>query len=277
MRRPVTNAALVALVALGACSSGETPGGQESDAALEHPDAAPQPAVGDSLPLGAISFFATTTCPTGWTPFTSGEGRFIVPVVGTSAPGTIHGQPLASGEERSHGHTVAATVEIDDTSYVGVAGGGNGGVAHAGTVSFATTTEAAPLGLPYVQLLVCYKSAAPVAARTPVPTGTLMFFRSNCPSGWTQATAAQGRWLVGLPEGAMAGVAFGGAALASDEERQNAHAANGTVTTSSHGIALAGGCCAGGYAKNGSYPYAATSGTATADLPYVELQQCRKD
>jgi hypothetical protein len=176
-----------------------------------------------------------------------------------------------------HGHSVAATIDTDSTSYAGIAGGGNGGVSPDGQYGFATTTVASSAGLPYVQLLVCYKSAAAVAGRAPLPRGTLLFYRSNCPNGWSRLESSQGRWLVGTAGDTTAGATFGGAPLASDEERAHTHVASGAVDTGSHGIALAGGCCAGGYAKGGSYPFTTTSGEATIDLPYIELLQCRKD
>ena len=240
------------------------------------PDAAP-PSTGDSLPLGAISFFKTTKCPTGWVPFVSGEGRFLVPTVGTRVPGIEHGTPLASGEDRLHGHDLGAQIETGSVSYVGVVGGGNGGVAPAGTYGFQTAGEPAPSGLPYVQLLVCFKNAAPEPGRDPVPTGTLLWFRSNCPSGWTQAATTQGRWLVGVPADAASGTTFGGEPLVSDEQRAHTHGVNGQVVTSPHGIALASGCCGGGYARNDTYPFTTTTTSGAVDLPYVELRQCRKD
>ncbi len=269
------------LAALAGCGgdgvppSGDVDGGGVADAAGP-PDARP-PALHDSLPLGAISFFKTVTCPTGWVPFTAGVGRFFVPTVGTTLPGTAHGTPLASGEDRVHTHEVAASVSTGSVSYVGVAGGGNGGVSPSGTYGFQAITAPASSGLPYVQLLVCFKSAPPMAGTTPVPTGTMLFFRSQCPNGWSQAPTTQGRMLVGVPQAAPPNVWFGGAPLASDEARRHAHSAGGSVDLGQHGIALASGCCGGGYARGGSYSYSLTSSETVLDLPYVELLQCRKD
>jgi hypothetical protein len=270
-----TLVAAAAALAVAACSSGNAPPAGD-DGGI--PDAgAPDARVptGDSLPLGAISYFSTGTCPDGWVKFGSGVGRFIVPTTGTTIPGLEHGTPLASGEDRVHTHDLAASVDIGSVSYVGIVGGGNGGVSPAGTYGFQTTTMPVSSGLPYVQLLVCFKNAPPGPGV--VPQGTMLFFRSQCPGGWVQAPTTQGRFLVGVPDGAPPDVGFGGAPLASDEQRLHRHAAEGAIDVGDHGIALAGGCCGGGYAASGSYPFSITSTDSAVDLPYVELLQCRKE
>jgi hypothetical protein len=256
---------------LAACSTAEVPPGADAST----PGAAAS--MGDSLPLGAISFFKSEHCPPGWVKFDAGVGRLLVPTVAATLPGTMHGTPLANGEDRTHTHDIAASITLGGVSYAGVVGGGNGGVAPAGTYGFAAATSPASSGLPYVQLLVCFKSAPPVAAAAPVPTGTLLFFRSQCPTGWTQAASTQGRFLVGVPAGAPPNVSFGGAPLASDETRRHVHKAAGTVEVGHHGIALASGCCGGGYAEGGSFPYMLTSSDSGLDLPYLELLHCRKE
>jgi hypothetical protein len=273
----LTSAALAAvlLVASVACG-GDTPPGGNDDGGLPDagtPDA--RVATGDSLPLGSISYFKIGTCPEGWVKFASGVGRFVVPTTGTTIPGLEHGTPLAAGEDRVHTHDLSAQVELGSVSYVGIVGGGNGGVSPAGTYGFTTTTMPVSSGLPYVQLLVCFKNAPPGPGA--VPRGTMLFFRSNCPSGWSQAPSTQGRFLVGVPEGAPPDVPFGGAPLATDEQRAHRHAAEGAIDVGSHGIALAGGCCGGGYAESGSFPFSVMSTDSPVDLPYVELLQCRKD
>ena len=51
----------------------------------------------------------------------------------------------------------------------------------------------------------------------------------------------QGRFLVGLPDGAKSGLSFGGPSLTSTESRLHRHSGSGQIRTSSHGIALASG------------------------------------
>ena len=232
---------------------------------------------GDALPTGAISFFNGPTCPDGWDLFAPSVGRALVPTVGAGQPGLTAGMPLQSGEDRKHGHAIAAQLAPRSVSFAGIAGESNHGAAGAQAAGFSTTGDPVSAGLPYVQLLVCKKSAAPVVRPAPLPKGTLMFFsEAGCPSGWIQAAATQGRLLVGLPPKAIPGLGFGGAALASQEKRAHHHAVSGTVTTMPHGIALASGCCAGGYLENGAYPYTADSDDSESGLPYLQLLQCQK-
>jgi len=60
-----------------------------------------------------------------------------------------------------------------------------------------------------------------------VPTGTIAFFDQACPAGWYEVTAAQGRYLVGLPSGGTLGGTAG--TLLSNQE-------NRAVGVHNHGI-----------------------------------------
>ena len=238
-------------------------------------DAAPPG--GDSLPTGAISLFNRRSCPNGWEPLQLGAGRTLVPTQGDSPPGNMAGQPLSDGEERTHGHPMPATLNLPSVNYAGVVGEANHGVARAGSVSMMVKGTPTGAGLPYVQLLVCQKQAAPDPSQRPAPLGTLMFFQSAaCPAGWGRAGSTQGRILIGLPEGGTAGQPFGGKPLAAAERRTHHHAFSGMVKTSSHGIALASGGAAGGYAKDGTLPYQGTTDEQDSELPYLQLLQCQK-
>jgi hypothetical protein len=265
-----------ALIVIAACShaTAHGPDGAPSaaDAATPPPDVAP--GARDPLPTGAISFFLATNCPTGWASYDAAAGRTIVPQ--TSDPMVTAGDPLAVNEQRVHHHGAQIGVDLSSTSFAGIAGAANTGVASAGHVSGAITTDDGDAALPYVQLLVCKKTAPPSSGG--VPGGLIAFFESACPAGWTDApTSLDGRMLVGLPAGGAPGVTFGGAPLASGEVRTHVHAINGTVSLPSHGIALASGCCAGGYATAGDVSIGtATSAPAAADVPYVQLRACAK-
>lgn len=60
-----------------------------------------------SIPSGVIAFFASLTCPTGWTEYTALHGRYIVGSTGANQ-GTPVGTALNSGENRAsgqHSHT----------------------------------------------------------------------------------------------------------------------------------------------------------------------------
>lgn len=234
-------------------------------------------AVGDSLPTGAISLFNRKGCPAGWEPLGAAAGRTLIPTTGDSKPGATRGQPLEDGEDRKHSHTLPVTLNLPAVTYAGVVGEANHGVARASSAPMTVVGDKASTGLPYVQLLVCQKQAAPDLGQRPAPTGTLMFFQTAaCPDGWAQAGSTQGRVLIGLPEDGTPGQKFGGAALAADEKRTHHHALSGKLKTSSHGIALLSGGAAGGYAKDGEHPYDGKSEEEEAQLPYLQLLQCQK-
>jgi hypothetical protein len=266
---------LCAVLALAACGDDAVPGALDAGVDAGPADAAPRP-LGDGLPQGAVSFFRATACPPGWAVYSDGAHRTIVP--SPDDVGLTRGLPLSSGAPLpTHGHAGAASVELPDVSYVGAGGGGNGGVAPAGATGFGVAIQPASPDLPYLQLLVCRKTDAPDKRVPPAPPGLLTFFVTpTCPPGWTAADDER-RFLVGLPEGGTPGATFGGAPLGSGEQRGHGHTLAGQVTTQSHGIALASGCCAGGYAQNGTHAFAGTGEAGEAVLPYVQLRLCRKD
>ena len=231
----------------------------------------------DAIPQNGIGFFQVPACPTGWEPFKAASGRALLPTIGTAPGGATIGEPLTSGEERLHTHDVQATLDLIDISYAGIASGGNTGVAKSGSVSFATTSDAASAALPYVQLLACKKMVGPEAGAKPLPAGMQLYFdAATCPSGWKQAPATQGRFIVGAPKGAPSDVSFGGEPVSSATPRTHVHGNDVAVETVPHGIALAAGCCGTGYAKNMAYSSSADTGATEAGIPWIELLHCEK-
>lgn len=258
----------------GIASSGMAP---TADAGTPGGDADLAAAGGDSLPTGAISLFNRRSCPAGWEPLQAAAGRTLVPTLADSAPGNTAGEPLMDGEERAHTHPMPAMLNLPSVNYAGIVGEANHGVAKAGSMPMMVTGTPARAGLPYVQLLVCQKQAAPDPEQRPAPTGTLMFFQAkSCPDGWGRAGSPQGRILIGLPEGGTPGQPFGGKPLTAEERRPHRHAFTGQVKTSPHGIALLSGGAAGGYAKDGTIPYEGMTDEKDAELPYLQLLQCQK-
>ena len=247
------------------------------------PDAGPAKRMGDSLPTGAISFFSRVSCPAGWEPFSMAVGRTVVPGTSTDS-GITDGEPLGDAEDRLHGHTAGASLALLSVGYSGIAGEANHGVARSDAAPLAFAIDKAASGLPYVQLLMCQKTAAPVATAPKAPSGTLMFFMSaGCPNGWGQPMVTQGRFLVGLPDNGNPSQSFGGAPLGTSpdpfpvqgEKRTHRHTLPGNIKTTSHGIALFGGST-DGYAKDDTYPYRVPSDESGVDFPYVRLLQCQK-
>lgn len=238
--------------------------------------ATPPPKQGDAMPPGAIAYFRAPDCPSGWSRYALANGRVVVPISGSGDIGQARGAPLKSGESRAHGHPVKGSITLRAVSYVGIAGEANHGVAVAGTAAVSGTAMDAEGGLPYVQLRLCQKTSAAVPRVRPIPAGTLAFFEQPCPDGWGRAGATQGRLLVGLPVGGNPGLSFGGPPLMPGEARGHSHAASGSVSLPSHGIALASGCCASGYGGQGDTRYTANAESGEAGPPYVQLLQCQK-
>ncbi|MEE4271728.1 MAG: hypothetical protein V2I67_08640 [Thermoanaerobaculales bacterium] len=64
----------------------------------------PKPKSAESMPPGAITFFALPQCPPGWTEYIGARGRAVVGVPsGGTVEGTL-GVPLSNLEERQHQH-----------------------------------------------------------------------------------------------------------------------------------------------------------------------------
>ncbi len=277
-------AAITGLSALLSCNPpATTPDAMSGpDLGVDEPPDLAQPsdlstATGDSLPKHAVAFFQRKACPTGWQPLAKANGRTLVPTVDKDPIDVVAGDPLMDGEERAHSHTIKTTFDLATVSYAGIAGEANHGLARGGSQALTGTTSAAPSGLPYVQLLVCSKQDEPSPQLRPVPKGSLVFFQlSECPQGFVQAGGSQGRFLIGTPELATPGQKFGGAPLRSGEKRGHRHSAVGNITTKSHGIALASGGGAAGYAKDTKHPYRVDTVEDASAFPYLQLLHCQK-
>jgi hypothetical protein len=125
-----------------------------------------------------------------------------------------------------------------------------------------------------------------------IPSGAVMFFNlPSCPSGWSELTAARGRYLVGKPSGGtLAGTQ--GTAL-TDLENRAVGQHNHSITDPGHSHELAShgnmncgsGCShlwvyAGGY-----YTQSSTTGitidnegsVSGTNAPYIQLCACQKD
>lgn len=248
------------------------------DVPSDTPPAPDAGVLGDSVPAGAVMFFSASRCPEGWAAYDTAAGRVVVPTTGGAAGGAERGLPLRSGEDRTHRHRVSSGFTLNDVRYVGIVGGANNGVGAAGAVTFSADTAPASAGVPYVQLMVCRKTAAAVTRTRALPSGMMMFFSGDrCPTGFSQAPGTQGRVTVGLPDGAMNGATFGGAPLGTVEGPTHTHGANLSVNVAAHGIALVSGCCGSGYAGAGMYTATATTAAAEPELPTITLLQCMKD
>mgnify|MGYP001562046304 CR=1 FL=1 len=123
-------------------------------------------------------------------------------------------------------------------------------------------------------------------------SGQIAAFASTCPSGWTEYTAARGRYIVGNPSGGtLAGTA--GTALTDLENRavgQHNHAITDSGHTHSEGVYTYGYTFASGPYGWGGNPSGGTTGSSTTGItinnsgsvagtnaPYIQLTYCSKD
>lgn len=235
---------------------------------------------GDALPTGTISFFNLAACPVGWSaePLAQADGRLLLPLPPTGENGGVAGAPLTNGQDPAHTHGFSSSIDLSGVEYMGAAGCCNDSVSNDNKKSFSGTTAPSSTGLPYVQLLVCRKTAAPPTPAPAPPAGMLIYTgASACAEGWTQNLANRGRFLVGLPVNGKPGLAFGGPPLQPLEQRTHTHAFSGRVSTQPAEIELVSGCCAGGYGRNGTYSFSGTTAAASSNLPFMQLLQCQKN
>jgi hypothetical protein len=104
----------------------------------------------------------------------------------------------------------------------------------------------------------------------------MYFDLDTCPSGWKPATVTEGRFVVGRPTDAPADLPFGGKSITNSEPRTHSHAFESTFDTSSHGVALASGCC-GKFGKNGTLIVAGEADATAVDIPMIALLHCEKE
>ena len=204
--------------------------------------------VGDGLPMGTIAWFEALRCPEGWEQYAPATGRTLVPVGPLGPQGGLaeDGTPLGAGPAPAHGHAISGAITLGAQRFVGVGGGGNG-LAEAGVYTVTGALAEASLGLPYLQLLACTKTSDVVLGAA--PAGVFTFASEQCAEGLSASTEGVDRLVVGVPEGGSAGATFGApAGLAT--RPSHAHDVSGIFPISSHGIALASGCCSPDYASS---------------------------
>ncbi len=141
-------------------------------------------------------------------------------------------------------------------------------------------------GVSFVGLALAYGGNSPSTVghswgEIDFPPGTVMLFNlPSCPTGWTELTAARGRYLVGLPSGGTLG-GTAGTALANIENRsvgQHTHALTPEVY-----VPVNSGSTPYGPAYTPTYSYTTTlisisnAGTVPGtNAPYIQLLVCQK-
>ena len=136
--------------------------------------------------------------------------------------------------------------------------------------------------------LACVLSACPAAAQSTdtsdtSPSGMMAFFMATaaaCPPGWTVATMAQGRLIVGVTNGSAVGVQVGTALTSESSTGQTAapthqHGYSGSVSISRRDIVADHRADSQG-AQNGTYSLSGFTGAGTSNLPLMQLVVCQK-
>lgn len=96
----------------------------------------------NSVPSGTIAHFNATSCPAGWTEFTSARGLYIV---GLQVSGTLNsavGVSLTNLENRAHTHGVSGTTDNTSVAHAhGVSGTTSGGSGTTAATDVSGTTD----------------------------------------------------------------------------------------------------------------------------------------
>lgn len=124
------------------------------------------------IPPGAVMSFNLSSCPAGWSEFTSARGRYIVgtPLGGNVA--TTTGTALSNQENRAvgqhthtindPGHTHTGMTEITSSGSYGAGGSthyyANSGGSNDTGITVNNSGSVAGTNAPYVQLLTCQKN-----------------------------------------------------------------------------------------------------------------------
>ena len=109
------------------------------------------------------------------------------------------------------------------------------------------------------------------------PAGMMAFFMTtSCPTGWSVATAVQGRSVVAVQNSSDVGVSVG-PPLQDKTAPVHEHSYQTTITLPDKHAALISGGKDKAYAASGSYSVTGDVDEAASDLPFVQLVACQKE
>lgn len=141
--------------------------------------------------------------------------------------GWIRYYQLYSGDRRGNGAKIQMATGTPATGALAIYDA-NGNVAPkaAGTEGYALTISS---GAP--------EWVAPASSGTTIPAGAVMTFNLGaCPSGWSDYTAAQGRYIVGWQSGGTVGGTVGTVLTAGENRAVGLHSHTATVDSHAHAI-----------------------------------------
>lgn len=108
-------------------------------------------------PTGTVAFFNLTACPSGWKVADYATGRLVVATTDGAKLRVQLGTPLGNQEDRTHTHTYATSVNVDNKSISGANSCCNTQAASATSYPVKGTTQESTTGLPFIQLTICEK------------------------------------------------------------------------------------------------------------------------
>jgi len=226
------------------------------------------------IPAGFSTFFRGSKCPVGWVETPGTKGRLIVSVDNSDLGGLVVGNPLANMEDRTHNHSIASSIYLDQKSISASHCCNSQGACH-GQYPVTGKTASEPSNLPFVQMLLCT-----IVNQTEgdIPYGTLAYFANGtvrtCADndGWATLSTATGRSLIpGYTTGLFTSTT---APLASQEDRAHTHSFKASFTTQDASYSGVRGCCDKVLAADRTYDVHDSVHSSSSNIPYVQLLTC---
>jgi hypothetical protein len=242
------------------------------------------------VPQGLVAYFTgpgQTTCPNGWHEAQYAQGRLILSVTDPKQSGIQVGTPMKDGQPPEHSHPYTATAKVGDTGSISM-GGSDKGVGASGNYNSSGTTASGSVDFPFAQFLVCEADASASTGGDSLPYATVAFFNpansgGGCPANWTINSAHQGRFILSLMPGGIAGYTTSEAWLVSTSTNPptvqiptHTHTFTSSISLREKGFVAGWGA----YTQLASPGSQTVTGTASANtdpiVPVVTLLACQK-
>jgi hypothetical protein len=229
---------------------------------------------------GFVGYF-TGACPTGWSTFSSLEGRLALLFNDPYQAGQSVGWPLADGEDRAHSHILEGSFDFD-SKHVASLGGLNTHAAKRGpqpALGWLNSSETAPSGYPFLQLTACRFNAISLQPPPILPLGGLALWdpataTGGCPDSFAPFDAGSGRILaVANASGGGVGTA-GGPPMDAGADPVHAHTYTASLDMQTTDFAGIDGCCDDDPTSDSSKQSQAVSGNASTSLPHLSMLAC---
>jgi hypothetical protein len=239
---------------------------------------------GDQVPVNTIGYFTTQTCPANWSPQTTLNGYFPMPVAPNGPVSTTYNAPgwhVGSFPTHTHPSATVASFAVQPlgVQYNGIASGAK---ASHNSVPITAQLQANTTDvLPAVALLVCQKTQGS-GTGSGVPSGISLFYSqpNTCPVGsWGPTVGAPGLLLLGIsgstslgPGSFTQGLIIGSSVTPGSNPSHN-HPISITANLGNNSTDEQPG--SDYYGQGGDYTANGTTSSATIAVPYVALLLCQ--